>query len=103
MKLQFAKDLPFKIKSTLFDFVINSFVGKEEVVAPVVFEQQMLSQMANNAPMRGCKMRRRSSENLSEASYLASVCEFPGQGQQMPQRNRNLKRKTSEAFNRSES
>jgi hypothetical protein len=39
MQLKFAKDLPFKINSKLFDFVINSFVGKEEV-APVMSKQQ---------------------------------------------------------------
>lgn len=100
MKLQFAKDLPFKIKSTLFDFVINSFVGKEEVVAPVVFEQQMYSQLQSNAPMN---------QNYSEVNFPANFYSFVGQGQgqqmipQIPQRNRSLQRKTSEAFCRSES
>jgi len=84
MQLQFAKDLPFKIKSKLFDLVINSFVGKEEVTTSINLnryqEQQFIAQNYP-APVNRNFQRRMSEDNCSEASYLASVCEFAGQGQ----------------------
>lgn len=33
MELTFSKSLPYKVKSVNFDYIINSFAGKEEVAS----------------------------------------------------------------------
>ena len=70
MYLKAEKKLPFKVKSTNFDFVINSFVGKQQIVPIVEQPRPQIVQEFKKIGGKGQarKMKRRmSSECYSES------------------------------------